>query len=283
MRDLTEQHRPAGQNATQQQSGPETQDNRQTQDTPPAQNEQREQAPAAPEQDAPQDSEPPGDPIPLWYRIPDGFHPVDFARLPEERLEEVVADLGGVYTGATREQLVAAALSFEVTLARLADEGVVHFSSFLLRTEGDELVSGVCQIAVVERPPGDPHMYPLSVLRDEDALETGTHQGIVELPAGLAAVTVSGHEVTVPGAAFGVAEDSVSRLRTVTFQLAFPHVAEAVSVSLATEDLTHDDEFLELATVFAAGISFTPPPEPPTEEELRAAERVHADMQATFG
>lgn len=105
----------------------------------------------------------------------------------------------------------------------------------------------------------------------------------MELPAGIAAVIVGGYEMSVPGMLFGIEEDTVSRVRTVTFQLAFPHLPEAVSISFATEDLEHGEEFLELATVFAGGISFTEPPEPPTEEELQVAQQVQADIRSTFG
>ncbi|OEV31039.1 hypothetical protein AN219_07290 [Streptomyces nanshensis] len=223
------------------------------------------------------------EPIPLWYRIPEGFRPIDFAQPPEERFDQVVADLSELHPSATREQIAVTALSFEASLAKLADDGVVHFSSFLLRTDDDELVSGVCQIAVVQRPPGDPHLYPLSVLESNDPPPKGTHQGLVELPAGVAAVIVAGHEMSVPGVLFGIEEDTLSRVRTVTFQLAFPYTAEAVSISFATEDLEHGDEFLELATVFAAGVSFTAPPEPPTEEELQAAQQARDDIRETFG
>ncbi|SCK36002.1 hypothetical protein [Streptomyces sp. WMMB 322] len=222
------------------------------------------------------------EPIPLWYRIPEGFRPIDFEQPPEERFDQVVADLSELHPSATPEQIAVTALSFEASLAKLVDDGVVHFSSFLLRTD-DELVSGVCQIAVVPRPPGDSHLYPLSVLESQDPPPKGTHQGLVELPAGVAAVIVAGHEMAVPGMVFGIEEDTLSRVRTVTFQLAFPYTPEAVSISFATEDLEHGDEFLELATVFAGGVSFTAPPEPPQEEELQAAQQIREDIRETFG
>ncbi|WP_141747446.1 hypothetical protein [Streptomyces nanshensis] len=223
------------------------------------------------------------EPIPLWFRVPEGFQPIDFEQPPEERFDQVVANLSELHPSATPEQVAVTALSFEASLAKLADDGVVHFSSFLLRTDDDELVSGVCQIAVMQRPPGDPHLYPLSVLESNEPPPKGTHQGLVELPAGVAAVIVAGHEMSVPGMLFGIEEDTLSQVRTVTFQLAFPHTPEAVSISFATEDLEHGDEFLELATVFAGSVSFTAPAEPPSEEELQAAQEAHNDISRTFG
>lgn len=222
-------------------------------------------------------------PLPLWYRVPEGFHPIDLEQDPDERLEQTADALARVYPLATREQLVATTLGFELTLARVTSAGVVFFSSFVLRTEEDELVAGICQLSVAERPLGDPNLYPLNVLEAASPPEQGVHQGIVELPGGLAAVTVAGHETSVPGVLFGVEGVVSSLVRTVTFQMAMPHSPEAVTISFATEDLEHDDEFLELATVFAAGVSFRRPPEPPSGEDVAAAERVQNDVRATFG
>ncbi|EST37432.1 hypothetical protein N566_13210 [Streptomycetaceae bacterium MP113-05] len=222
-------------------------------------------------------------PLPLWYRVPDGFHPIDLDEDSEERLEQTAQALARVYPSATREQLVATTLGFELTLAKAASAGVVFFSSFVLRTEEDEPVAGICQLSVAERPPGDPNLYPLNVLEAAAPPEQGVHQGIVELPGGPAAVTVAGHETSVPGVLFGVEGNVSSLVRTVTFQMAVPRSREAVTIFFATEDLEHDDEFLELATVFAAGVSFTQPPKPPSEEEVAAAERIQGDVRATFG
>ncbi|WP_330264080.1 hypothetical protein [Streptomyces griseorubiginosus] len=103
---------------------------------------------------------------------------------------------------------------------------------------------------MTDRPARDPHLYPHSALRAHPE-QPGTHKAVLPLPAGLAAVVVADQAVTVPGALFGVEGESTSAVRTATFQL--------VVVSLSTEVSEAEKEFLELATLVAAGISFTPP------------------------
>ncbi|WP_162952003.1 hypothetical protein [Streptomyces griseorubiginosus] len=85
------------------------------------------------------------------------------------------------------------ALGFDAALGRLVEEGLVRFSSFVLRKDGD-------------------------------------HKAVVPLPAGLAAVVVADQAVTVHGALFGVEGKSMSAVRTATFQLAFPRTPQAVVV-----------------------------------------------------
>ncbi|MFF7279186.1 hypothetical protein [Streptomyces griseorubiginosus] len=111
---------------------------------------------------------------------------------------------------------------------------------------------------MTDRPARDPHLYPHSALRAHPE-QPGTHKAVFPLPAGLAAVVVADQAVTVPGALFGVEGESTSAVRTATFQLAFPRIPQAVVVSLSTEVSEAEKEFLELATLVAAGISFTPP------------------------
>ncbi|MFF4630904.1 hypothetical protein [Streptomyces griseorubiginosus] len=65
------------------------------------------------------------------------------------------------------------ALGFEAALGRLVEDGLVRFSSFVLRNDGD-------------------------------------HKAVVPLPAGLAAVVVADQAVTVPGTLFGVEGESMS-------------------------------------------------------------------------
>ncbi|MEU0028147.1 hypothetical protein [Streptomyces sp. NPDC006335] len=203
-----------------------------------------------------------GLPLPLWYTLPEGFRPVELSADPEERLEAHYTALAELCPDATTGQLVASALGFEAALGRLVADGLVHFSSFVLRTDDDLLLTGICQISVTDRPAGDPHLYPHSALRAHPD-QPGTHKGVVPLPAGLAAVVVADQAVTVPGALFGVEGESTSAVRTATFHLAFPRVPQAVVVSLSTEVFEAEEEFLELATLVAAGISFTAPrPDP---------------------
>jgi hypothetical protein len=203
-----------------------------------------------------------GLPLPLWYTLPEGFRPVELSADPEERLEAHYTALAELCPDATTGQLVASALGFEAALGRLVADGLVHFSSFVLRTDDDLLLTGICQISVTDRPAGDPHLYPHSALRAHPD-QPDTHKGIVPLPAGLAAVVVADQAVTVPGALFGVEGESTSAVRTATFHLAVPRVPQAVVVSLSTEVFEVEEEFLELATLVAAGISFTAPrPDP---------------------
>jgi hypothetical protein len=197
-------------------------------------------------------------PLPLWYTLPEGFRPVDLSADPEERLEAHYSALAELCPDATTGQLVASALGFEAALGRLVEDGLVHFSSFLLRTDDRLLLTGICQISVTDRPAGDPHLYPHSALRAHPD-QPDTHKAVVELPAGLAAVVVADQAVTVPGALFGVEGESTSAVRTATFHLAFPRIPQAVVVSLSTEVFEAEEEFLELATLVAAGISFTAP------------------------
>ncbi|MEU1479233.1 hypothetical protein [Streptomyces sp. NPDC005760] len=199
-----------------------------------------------------------GLPLPLWYTLPEGFRPVELSAEPEERMEANYTALAELCPDATTGQLVASTLAFEAALGRLVADGLVHFSSFVLRTDDDLLLTGICQIAVTDRPAGDPHLYPHSALRAHPD-QPDTHKGIVPLPAGLAAVVVADQAVTVPGALFGVEGESTSAVRTATFHLAFPRIPQAVVVSLSTEVFEAEEEFLELATLVAAGISFTAP------------------------
>ncbi|CAM5616723.1 putative protein OS=Streptomyces rimosus subsp. rimosus (strain ATCC / DSM 40260 / JCM 4667 / NRRL 2234) OX=1265868 GN=SRIM_008205 PE=4 SV=1 [Streptomyces rimosus subsp. rimosus] len=60
----------------------------------------------------------PGEPIPLWYVLPDGFHPVDLAADPQPRMEESFDRLSAAHPSATTDQLVAGVLSFESALGR---------------------------------------------------------------------------------------------------------------------------------------------------------------------
>ncbi|MFH8749827.1 hypothetical protein ACH4GK_06155 [Streptomyces rimosus] len=210
----------------------------------------------------------PAEPIPLWYVLPDGFHPVDLAADPQPRMEESFDRLSAVHPSATTDQLVAGVLSFESALARMVTDGLVHFSSFALRTEDDGLLTGLCQIFVVDRAPGDPNLYPRQVLKAQrtDDAASALHRAIVPLPCGPAAVTVADRVVPVPGACFGVAADGATEVRSVTFDIAFPGAPEAAALTLTTEALEYEEEFLEIATLVAAGISFTPPTDAPSPD-----------------
>ncbi|MFD8592821.1 hypothetical protein ACFV1B_25295 [Streptomyces sp. NPDC059637] len=197
--------------------------------------------------------------LPLWYTLPEGFDPIDLSGVPEERMEANYQGISDLYPSATKEQLTASVLSFEVALGRMVEEGLVHISSFALGTEDGILLTGLCQIFVVERPPGDPNLYPRAALEAHPDEGPGVHKGIVPLPAGLAAVVVSDRTVQVPGVFFGVPTDSTSAVRTASFQIAFPRIPQAVVVTLSTEVIEAEEEFLELATLVAAGVSFTAP------------------------
>ncbi|MCB5910168.1 hypothetical protein [Streptomyces pinistramenti] len=142
-----------------------------------------------------------------------------------------------------------------------------------MRTDADLLLTGTCQISVVDRPAGDPHLFARHTLDAHTEDGAGLRKGIVELPAGLAAVVVSDAVIPVPGAFFGVPADGAAEVLSVSFQMAFPRVPQAVVVVLSTEEREAQEEFLELATVVAGGISFTAPPRPSTlaEEHTAAA------------
>jgi hypothetical protein len=211
--------------------------------------------------------------LPLWYTLPKGFRPVDLSADPEERMEAHCTALGELCPDATTGQLVASALAFEAALGRLVEDGLVHFSSFVLRTDDDLLLTGICQISVTDRPAGDPHLYPHSALRAHPD-QPDTHKAVVELPSGLAAVVVADQAVTVPGTLFGVEGESTSAVRTATFHLAFPRIPQAVVVSLSTEIFEAEEDFLELATLVAAGISFTAPT--PAREPKTVAAAAHS-------
>ncbi|MFJ9007410.1 hypothetical protein [Streptomyces canus] len=211
-----------------------------------------------------------GRPLPLWYTLPEGFRPVDLSADPEERMEAHYTALAELCPDATNGQLVASALGFEAALGRLVEDGLVHFSSFVLRTDDRLLLTGICQISVTDRPAGDPHLYPHSALRAHPD-QPDTHKAVVELPSGLAAVVVADQAVTVPGALFGVEGESTSAVRTATFHLAFPRIPQAVVVSLSTEIFEAEEEFLELATLVAAGISFTAPTPDPVPKSAPVA------------
>lgn len=197
-------------------------------------------------------------PLPLWYTLPEGFDPVDLSVDVEERLETNYNALAGLYPDTSVHQLVAGVLSFEAVLDRLLEDGLVHISSFTLRTDDDVLLTGLCQISVVDRPAGDPNLYPRSALEAHPD-QPDTHKAVVPLPAGLAGVVVTDQAVPVPGVFFGVEGDSTSAVRTATFHIAFPRLSQAVVVSLSTEIYEAEEDFLELATLVAAGISFTAP------------------------
>ncbi|WP_328978572.1 hypothetical protein [Streptomyces canus] len=214
-----------------------------------------------------------GRPLPLWYTLPEGFRPVDLSADPEERMEAHYTALAELCPDATNGQLVASALGFEAALGRLVEDGLVHFSSFVLRTDDRLLLTGICQISVTDRPAGDPHLYPHSALRAHPD-QPDTHKAVVELPSGLAAVVVADQAVTVPGALFGVEGESTSAVRTATFHLAFPRIPQAVVVSLSTEIFEAEEDFLELATLVAAGISFTAPT--PAREPKTAVAVAHS-------
>ncbi|MGD6742944.1 hypothetical protein ACOKM3_13985 [Streptomyces sp. BH106] len=213
--------------------------------------------------------------LPLWYTLPEGFYPVDLSADAEERLESNYATMAELCPEAATEQLVASVLSFEAALGKLVEDGLVHFSSFALRTDDDLLLTGICQISVTDRPAGDPNLYPRSALRSHPD-QPDTYKAVVPLPVGLAAAVVADQAISVPGVFFGVEGESTSAVRTVTFYIAFPQIPQAVVVSLSTEDFEAEEEFLELATLVAAGISFTPPKRdlaPETGREGTALER----------
>ncbi|ARF55624.1 hypothetical protein [Streptomyces gilvosporeus] len=216
--------------------------------------------------------------IPLWFTLPEGFHPVDLSSDAERRMEAHYNQLEQTFPSVTPEQLVAAVLSYEAIVGEIAEEGLVHLSSFMLRTEDDTFLSGLCQISVVDRAPGDANLYPRKALETHPDSSRGLQKGIVELPAGVAAVVVSAQEAPLPGAFFGVEDDSVSQVLSATFQIAFPHLPQAAIVNMSTENLEAQEEFLELATLVAAGISFTAP------QTLTAPEaEARAAMASPFG
>ncbi|MEU7204396.1 hypothetical protein [Streptomyces sp. NPDC045470] len=198
--------------------------------------------------------------LPMWYALPEGFHPVDLAQEPGTRMDAHYDALARIYPAATSKQLITSVLSFEATLSKLVEEGLVHFSSFTLRTDDGLLLTGTCNIVVADRPMGDPNLYPRAVLDAQpDGGGRGEHRGIVELPAGLAAVVVSDTVIPVPGVFFGVPENGATEVLSVSFHMAFPRLPKAVVVTLSTEEFQAQEEFLELATVVAGGISFTAP------------------------
>lgn len=123
------------------------------------------------------------------------------------------------------------------------------------RTDDDLLLTGTCQISVADRPPGDPNLFARSVLDAHPDGGTSLQKGIIELPAGIAAVVVSDAVVPVPGAFFGVPTDGAAEVLSVSFQMAFPRTPQAVAVILSTEELGAQEEFLELATVVVEAVS----------------------------
>ncbi|UGY93913.1 hypothetical protein [Streptomyces gobiensis] len=198
-------------------------------------------------------------PLPLWYMLPEGFHPIDISGDLVTRMDENYESLSRLYPSASPEQIVASVLSFEAVLSKMVVDGLVHVSSFALNTEENLLLTGLCQISVVDRAPGDPNLYAHDVLESHPDSGADVHKGIVPLPAGLATVVVSDQVVPVPGVFFGVPSDREAEVRSVSFHIAFPRMPQAVVLSLSTEVFEVEEEFLELATLVAGGISFTAP------------------------
>ncbi|MGX1759286.1 hypothetical protein ACWIG5_20605 [Streptomyces lydicus] len=206
----------------------------------------------------------PAELLPMWYTLPEGFRPIETSGDAETRMDANHETLARIYPSATPEQLVASVLSFEAALSKLADEGLVHISPFTLCTDDGLLLTGLCQIFVVDRPPGDPNLYLRRAIESHPDSGENLRKAIVPLPAGLAAVVVSDAVVPVPGAFFGVPTDSAAEVLSVSFEMAFPRLPQAVLVTLSTEELEAQEEFLELATVVAGGISFTMPQQIPS-------------------
>ncbi|MCX4637733.1 hypothetical protein HEP86_02775 [Streptomyces sp. RPA4-5] len=211
--------------------------------------------------------------LPMWYTLPEGFHPIDVSGDAAARMDGNYDALAQICPSATQRQLITSVFSFEAALSKLAEDGLVHLSSFTLCTDDDLLLTGTCQISVADRPPGDPNLFARSVLDAHPDGGTSLQKGVIELPAGIAAVVVSDAVVPVPGAFFGVPTDGAAEVLSVSFQMAFPRTPQAVAVTLSTEELGAQEEFLELATVVAGGISFSAPQHPSTlaEENTAAA------------
>lgn len=237
-------------------------------------------------------STPDTSPVPLWYRLPDGFTEVDLQAEPQERLAAARAAMTQLYEGVPTESVDAALESFEFMLGGLVEDGLVHFSSFLLRSDspppaGSEdagLISGTCQMFVGDRPPGDPHLFATDMLEQYPEESPQLNKGLVELECGTAAVVAWLRAVDSPAEYFGVEEGPVQPVYSVSFHVAVPRSTRAVSVVLSTEDLDYQEEFLEIATAVAMGVRVTPPPAPVAGTlEPAQAEAVHRAIADDFG
>ncbi|WP_030246422.1 hypothetical protein [Streptomyces sp. NRRL S-350] len=196
---------------------------------------------------------------PLWLTLPEGFTAVDLDEDLGDRMARAAESLDALFPDTAGEQKLGAVIAAETALQAQLREGVVHVSSCLVRAEDGEPVHGMFAVFLRPRDPDAPGDYPARVAEQLAAAWPDADVGVVELPAGRAALAARDLAVPVPGAVWGVPESTVSTVRQLELLIPHPWSPHVVAVVFTTEDLDHWDEWLPLLATAVRGITFHPP------------------------
>ncbi|MEU9078975.1 hypothetical protein ACFYUY_18780 [Kitasatospora sp. NPDC004745] len=196
---------------------------------------------------------------PLWITLPGGFTAIDLDEDPGDRMARSAERLDTLFPGVGAEQKLGAVIAAETALQAQLREGAVHVSSCLVRAVDGEPLHGVLTVFLRPEDTGPVGSYPARVAEELAELWPGADVGVVDHPAGRAALSARQVAVPVPGAVWGVTESTVSTVRQLELLLPHPWSPHVVAAVFTTEDVDHWDEWLPLLATALRGISFHPP------------------------
>lgn len=202
----------------------------------------------------------------LWLALPAGFIRIDLDEDPGDRMERMAAGLHALFPNALPEQKLSLVLAGETALQSHLREGAVHVSSCLYVAGDGEPIQGTFALFVRPEEIGDLATYPQRAAEQLAAAWPEAEAGVLGLPYGRAAVATRDKAVPVPGAIYGVAEDTATVVRQIELLIPHPSGRHVVAAVFSTEHLEHWSEWLPIVATAMDGISFLPPATDPADE-----------------
>ncbi|MER7671087.1 hypothetical protein ABTY61_21850 [Kitasatospora sp. NPDC096128] len=196
---------------------------------------------------------------PLWLTLPGGFTALDLAEDLDDRTARTAAALDAAFPRTRPEQRLSAVIAAETALQAQLRAGAVHLSGCLVRAEDGEPVHGMLAVFVRPQELGPRGSYPDRAAAELAEAWPDTDVGVVDLPAGRAALAARELTVPVPGVVWGVARSTVSTVRQLELLVPHPWSPHVVAAVFTTEDVAYWSEWLPLLAAAFRGISFHPP------------------------
>ncbi|WP_037316867.1 hypothetical protein [Amycolatopsis orientalis] len=201
--------------------------------------------------------------VPFRFTVPEQLHEVDFAEPADARIRRALERWPAALRGLTPHQAVHLALTQEMSLAKLREEGAVYVGQIFARSDHDPARVTTGQLAIMVKPADLRAEQPLAAIAGGLTVRGEPREiGYADFPAGEALVV--GEEVTVslPFTPLGGRRPVTHRMRQAQIIFAFPDRRRLAILSVATEDLADWRAYLAILNGVAKSVSFDPPAPP---------------------
>ncbi|MFI9104724.1 hypothetical protein ACIGXA_29845 [Streptomyces fildesensis] len=201
---------------------------------------------------------------PMWFVVPEGFHPLPIAATPEERAAGAADFVRELFPNGDDDLWTPAAL-FYAGLAELMTEGGLAFSAMgLFGIDDGGIAHCSFTVSAVEsdHPSVEVAALGLREIMTRDPLNDARW---LDLPCGPAVSAVSMREITIGGEMTATGEDASLLTGQIQVYVPFPTGPFTAVFTLDTAAVDYWGEISDMTVAILRTVSFTPPEEQAAE------------------